>query len=93
MRFTITDFEWDEGNEPKILRKHHVPSQEAEEVFYNDPLVRRARRGRYLAFGQTDAGRYVFVVFIRKAHGVIRVITARDMDRAERAAYRRHRGG
>ncbi len=93
MRFDILAFEWDEHNEDKIYDKHGVTAEEAEEVFYNDPLVRKAGHGRYLAFGQADDGRYLFVVFIRKSGGVVRVISARDMDRSERRAYRRKRYG
>ena len=89
----ITAFEWDEGNEPKIFRKHKVARHEVEEVFFNAPLVRKAAQKRYLAFGQTDNGRYLFVVFVRKPKGLIRPISARDMDSSERTSYRRKRYG
>jgi uncharacterized protein len=43
---------------------------------------------RFLALGQTDSGRRLFVVFtIRGRH--IRVISARDMSRRERREYER----
>jgi uncharacterized DUF497 family protein len=42
----------------------------------------------FIALGQTDAGRSLFVVFtIRDT--LIRVISARDMNRKEREVYRR----
>ncbi len=39
--------------------------------------------------GQTDAGRYLIVDFIRKAGGIALVISARDMDSRERRQYGR----
>lgn len=39
--------------------------------------------------GQTDAGRYLIVYFIRKAGGVALTISARDMDSRERRQYGR----
>ena len=41
------------------------------------------------ALGVTDDGRYLFVVFRRKPRGVVRVITARDMEPKEKRLYRR----
>jgi hypothetical protein len=44
----------------------------------------RSRLGRYAAYGQTEAGRYLVVIFIPLGQGWIRVISARDMDARER---------
>ena len=41
----------------------------------------------YSAYGKTDAGRYVTVIFIMKSLGRALIITARDMDRKERRSY------
>lgn len=62
----IVGFEWDKNNEDKIYLKHHVTRYEAEEIFYNRPYVERGPQGRYRAFGQSDSGRYLFVVFTYK---------------------------
>ncbi len=85
-------FDWDEGNEGKNWEKHKVSDAEAEEVFFNDPLVagtdmlHSQAEPRYFALGRTDAGRHLFVAFtIREA--LIRVISARDMTRKELKRY------
>lgn len=41
---------------------------------------------RFFALGQTDAGRFLFVVYTFRGEGV-RVISARDMARPERKDY------
>lgn len=54
-------------------------------------MVLRGRRGRYLAYGRTEAGRYLLVVLIQRGRRIVRVITARDMTDRERQFYlRRH---
>ena len=87
-----TGFQWDDGNLGKNWEKHGVSDEEAEEIFFNDPLVVGAderhskKERRYFALGQTDAGRRLFVAFtIRKR--LIRVISTRDMTRRERKVY------
>ena len=86
-------FDWDEGNEGKNWEKHRVSHGEAEEIFFNDPVVAGAdqahsnKERRYFALGQTDARRPLFVVFtIRKQ--LIRVISAREMTKREMRWYR-----
>lgn len=66
---------------------------ECEEAFLNCPLLaamdekHSAAEARYYLLGHTDSGRPLFVVFtIRKT--LIRVITARDMNRRERSLYK-----
>jgi len=85
-------FEWDEGNLGKNWEKHRVADGEAEEVFFNDPLVAGAdpshshSEPRYFALGRTDAGRFLFIAFtIRK--DLIRLISARDMTSSELRRY------
>ncbi|QGP93424.1 Ribonuclease toxin, BrnT, of type II toxin-antitoxin system [Neomoorella glycerini] len=89
--FNIKGFEWDNNNVWKPLR-HGVGLEEVEEVFYNGPLVKKSRSGRYLALGQTDAGRYITVVFEIKAGSIIRPITARNMDYSEKRLYTKRKG-
>ncbi|MDH5762239.1 MAG: BrnT family toxin [Nitrospinota bacterium] len=90
-----TGFEWDEHNTDKNWQKHQVTSSECEEVFFNRPLavaddVRHSEKeNRFYALGNTNAGRFLFVVFtIRRSQ--VRVISARDMNRKERKVYQSH---
>lgn len=81
-------FEWDEANEVKLLLRHGVAAAEAEECFFNRPSVRRWEEV-YLMLGRTEAGRLLFLVFERKAGGIVRIFSAREMTDGERASYRR----
>ena len=84
--------EWDEGNSEKNWTKHRVSRSECEQVFFNLPLVvtddpkHSQYEERHFALGQTDTGRGLFVVFTIR-NNAIRVISARDMSRAERRVY------
>ena len=87
-------FDWDEENAVKNWERHQVTTEEAEDVFFNDPLVVRSdlrhskSEKRYYALGQTRATRHLFVAFtIRRK--LIRVISVRDMNRNEASAYQR----
>ena len=84
----ISGFEWDEGNVLHIERHQFTP-EEVEEVFVDDHKVRRARQGLYIALGETLDGRLAFVVFRRLPKGLIRAVTARDMEDRERRLFRR----
>lgn len=87
--WSFPEFEWDDANEEHLAERHGIYPDEAEEVFYNGPFVRRVR-DRYRVYGQTNAGRYLFVVCV--LHGThVRVISARDMDADEKRAYERYR--
>jgi uncharacterized protein len=90
----IEGFDWDEGNAVKSVEKHQVNPSEAEQVFFNDPLginedvVRSVKEPRLHALGRTDAGRLLHVTFtLRNDAKLIRVISARPMNRRERARY------
>jgi hypothetical protein len=88
-------FDWDESSIQKNWERHSVTPEEAEEIFFHEPLVVRTdvrRRGaekRYYALGQTNSGRLLFVAFTIR-HKLIRVISARDMNRNEAEVYRIH---
>jgi uncharacterized DUF497 family protein len=84
----ISAFDWDEDNVLHIDRHEFTP-EEVEEVFAGDHKVRRTRQMRYIALGETLDGRLALVVFRRLPRGVVRVITARDMDDSERRLFRR----
>lgn len=89
----ISGFDWDEGDSRKN-DKHGVSMAEAEQVFFNAPLlmledaVHSRVEPRLHALGRTDEGRRLHITFtVRKAGSLIRVISARDMHRKERAVY------
>jgi uncharacterized DUF497 family protein len=87
----IVDFEWDDGNVLHLALGHGIDAQETEEVFAVAPLFRKTRRGHYAAFGPTQAGRLLVIVFERRAGGVARPITGWDMNDSERRYFQRHR--
>ena len=84
----ISGFDWDDDNLSHIERHQFTP-EEVEEVFAGDFKVRRTRQKLYLGLGETLDGRLAFIVFRRLSSGMIRVITARDMDDRERRLFRR----
>ncbi len=96
MPLIISGFEWDPGDKAngnvQHIKSHDVDPVEVEEVFefLEEALVRKTRQGYQLAYGRTAAGRYLLVVFLIKHYRTVRVITARDMTRAERRLYRLH---
>ena len=85
-------FDWDKGNLNKNWITHEVTPQEAEQVFFNSPLIvaddikHSKIEKRYVALGQTDEKRYIFIVFTMRKQ-LLRVISARDMNRKERKVY------
>lgn len=90
----IAGFDWDGGNSRKSVRKHDVSQPEAEQVFFNDPLLvvpdvkHSAAEVRLHALGHTDEGRLLHITFTLRDDGtLIRVISARDMSRKERTRY------
>ncbi len=87
--WSLPDFEWDDKNTGHLIGRHDVYPEEAEQVFYNKGHIRHGK-GVYYALGVTDAGRYLFVVFVYR-RGRVRVISARTMTREERRIYERHR--
>lgn len=86
----LARFEWDEKNLEHIIQ-HSVDQDEAEAVLDGNPLILRTADDKYLAYGPTDEGRYLLVVFVRKLGPIIRVITAQDMKNGEKKRYRRRR--
>ena len=81
------EFWWDDDNIDHIA-DHGVEPYEAEEAIANRLWLKRGGEGKYLAYGQTDAGRYLVVVLALKADDRLRVVTARDMTPAEKRRYR-----
>jgi uncharacterized DUF497 family protein len=88
-------FDWDGGNVDKLAASGRGISQsECEQAFVNEPLIVAADTRhsmtelRFQALGITDAGRRLFIAFtLRGKETLIRVISARDMNRKERNRY------
>jgi uncharacterized DUF497 family protein len=89
----IAGFDWDDGNARKN-EKHGVSMAEAEQLFFNAPLLlledatHSQNEPRLHALCKTDDGRSLHITFTLRQSGLlIRVISARDMHRKERAIY------
>ncbi|MFZ5820709.1 MAG: BrnT family toxin [Chloroflexota bacterium] len=88
----LAGFDWDNGNRDKNWEKHQVLAIECEEVFFNLPLLLQSddahsqKEPRFYVLGHTAAGRRLFIAFTVRDDN-IRVISARDMSKKERAIY------
>ena len=93
----IVSLIWLEEIIDKLEIKHRVIPEEVEQVLGRQPGIRRMKKGHYRgedvyrALGQTDAGRYLVVYFIRKITNEALILSARDMDDKERRSYARSR--
>lgn len=91
----IDDFIWLADVVDKLIIKHNVSQDEAEEVFFNEARYRFVEKGErvgedvYAALGRADAGRYLVVFFIHKSDHSALILSARDMDKRERRRYER----
>ena len=90
----IEGFDWDAGNGRKSVEGHDVSQAEAEQAFFNQPLLllsdpkHSGQERRLHALGHTDNGRRLHITFtLRQDDTLIRVISARDMSRKERSSY------
>jgi uncharacterized DUF497 family protein len=77
----------------KLAWKHQVDPEEVEEALNNQAKIRFVTKGEregeavYMALGQTDAGRYLAVLFIYKKTKEALIVSARDMADKERKQY------
>ena len=85
-------FDWNKGNIDKNWGKHKVHFKEAEEVFFNKPLMifpdikHSIYESRFQALGVTNNKRKLSIIFtIRKEK--IRIISVRDQNNKERKKY------
>jgi uncharacterized protein len=84
---------WKDQFVEKLAVKHGVSIDEVEHILNSNPHIRKIGKGYvkgenvYAAFGQTEAGRYLVIFYIRKSSGGILPISARDMDDGERSYY------
>lgn len=88
-----TGFDRDEAYAQKNWDRHRVTPEEAEDVFFHEPLVVRSdlrhlkREKRFYALGRTNAERWLLLVFTVSR---IRVISVRDMNQNERTIYAKY---
>lgn len=89
----LIGFDWDTGNSGRNDIGHEVTDAECEEIFFNAPLLlgedpkHSEIERRFGAFGVTNAERPLTVVFTVRRN-LIRIISARDMNRKEREFYK-----
>jgi len=88
-------FQWDSHNSEKIRARHGVTPAECEQVFFNQPIIvgddvkHSTEENRFYLLGRTEARRLLFLVFTVRDE-LIRVISARDMNKKERRVYQAH---
>ncbi|MBN4054663.1 BrnT family toxin [Nitrospira defluvii] len=88
----VVGFDWDEGNKNKNFLKHRISNSECEQIFFNEPLIilddakHSKKERRYAAFGFTDENKKFTVVFTMRSNR-IRIISARTINKKERAFY------
>lgn len=89
----IIGFDWDAGSAKKN-DVHGVSQSETKQVFANTPLLtlddtpHSPLEPRFHALGQTDTERRLHIMFtLRSSNTLIRLISARDMHRKERARH------
>jgi len=78
-----------------IAGRPNIENWECEQIFFNEPLIilddpkHSYAEKRRAAFGKTDAGKLLTVVFAKRG-SLIRVISARAMKRKERNFYAKY---
>jgi len=91
----ITGIIWLAEVVAELRWKHRVEQENVRQIFCNSTKLRFVekahRRGEnvYSAMAQTDAGRYLTVLFVHKTDSRALILSARDMTRAERKRYER----
>jgi uncharacterized DUF497 family protein len=86
----IEKINWDQETVDHIAR-HAVSPEEVEEVLFNEddkPILLKGKEGRYLAYGQTQSGRSLLVVWVIR-YRKTNIITARDLTKKEKQFHRR----
>jgi len=88
----IQKITWDQETVDHISR-HGVAPEEVEQLLFSEndePIIMRGKQNKYLAYGKTDSGRLLLIVWVtryKKTH----VITARDMSKKEKQFYRKRK--
>ena len=88
----MIEFEWDRNKAKSNLQKHRVGFPEAATVFH-DPLSitvydpdHSEGEDRYITIGASLAGRFLVIAHTDRGN-TVRIISARELTRAERKAY------
>jgi len=91
--FIIDDIIWLDTIVEKLAWKHNILASEVEEVLGGNCRIFKKEKGRvegehlYNALGRTNNGRYMSVFFIMKLNNKALIVTARDMNKAERKRH------
>lgn len=93
------------GVKEKLSRKHDIDIWEIEKIIYDDPNAFSIRHlDCYFVYGQTSSGRYLLVLLrvlkpdevkllnFPAGVGVVKIITAREMNEKQRKIYQRRKG-
>lgn len=93
------------GVKEKLLKKHNVEIWEIEEVIYDDLFAfSLIHKDCYFIYGQTYSGRYLLVLVrvlsTQETHelgyesgaNVLKIITARDMNKKQIQMYNKRKG-
>jgi hypothetical protein len=83
------EFEWDEYNSGKNIKKHGVSDSEIEQVFDfpNVLFPHKKYKDRKIVLGVTNGGRYLFLAIQHISENTCRPIHARNMEKHERQIY------
>ena len=83
-------FDWDKANISHIAR-HKIRAEEAEQALRNDPfdLAYEVVNGeeRWTSLGHTGSLRVLLIVWTLRGDEAVRVVTAREAGKVERASY------
>lgn len=88
-------FEWDDRKDAVNQRKHGVSFAEAQTVFFDEHALlipdpeHSGREERFVLLGLSSALRVLVVCHCYRHDTVIRIVSARKADRAERTQYER----
>ena len=93
------------GVREKLLIKHNIEVWEIEEIIYDDPHAFSVTyQDCYFIYGQTFSGRYLLVLVrilsaeevkklgLEPGTNVLKIITARDMNKKQRNIYKKRKG-
>ena len=93
------------GVKEKLLVKHNIEIWEIEEAVYDDPnALSISQRDCYFIYGQTYSGRYILSLVrilssqeviqlgFEPGRNVLKIITARDMNKKQRRQYNNRKG-
>ena len=90
----ISGIIWFDDVADKLEWKHHISTDEVEQVLLRKPHIEFKEKGKtnpdedvYVALGRTEAGRHLLVAFILKSGQQVLPISARDQTRSERRYY------